>query len=125
MLHSLILFIDHELEDQTQVHQIEVHFQECPPCQQELEHEKSVVGKLKSLLSGSCNENAPDSLQEKLFEQTAALAQEMQSQFFGMGAPFATQVTTQFSRTEFSVDGFETRIEIETTEITHHFEIEE
>lgn len=122
VLHSLVLFIDHELEDQNQIQKIEIHFQECPPCMEQMEHEKSVISKLKSLLSGSCNEAAPDDLQEKIAQQTAALAQEMQSQFFGMGAPFSTQVTTQFSRTEFTVDGVETRIEIETTEITHHFE---
>jgi len=36
-----------------------------------------------------------------------------------------SQVFTQYSRTEFTIDGVETRIEIETTEITHHFESEE
>jgi mycothiol system anti-sigma-R factor len=122
VLHSLVLFIDRELEDQNEMQKIEIHFQECPPCMEQMEHEKSVISKLKSLLSGSCNESAPDALQEKIAQQTAALAQEMQSQFFGMGAPFSTQVTTQFSRTEVTVDGVETRIEIETTEITHHFE---
>ena len=125
VLHSLVLFIDHEIEDQQQVHKIEVHFQECPPCKEELTHEQTVMAKLKQLLSGSCNESAPSQLQEKIHAQTAALAQQMQTQFFGMPSPFSTQVTTQYSRHEFSVDGVETRIEIETTEITHTFEVEE
>lgn len=125
VLHSLVLFIDHEIEDQNQVHQIEVHFQECPPCQQELTQEQLVLEKLRSLLSESCAEEAPDSLHEKILNQTTHLAQQMQAQFFGMPSPFATQVVTQFSRTEFTVDGIETRIDIETTEITHHFEVEE
>jgi anti-sigma factor (TIGR02949 family) len=129
VLHSLVLFIDHEIEDQQQVHQIEVHFQECPPCQEELTHEQTVMAKLKQLLSGSCNEAAPSGLEEKIHAQTAALAQQMQAQFFGMptplATPFSTQVTTQYSRHEFIADGVETRIEIETTEITHHFEVEE
>jgi len=81
VLHSLVLFIDHEIEDQTEIQKIEIHFQECPPCMEQMEHEKSVISKLKSLLSGSCNEVAPDALQEKIAQQTAALAQEMQSQF--------------------------------------------
>ncbi len=125
VLHSLVLFIDHEIDDQTQVQQIEIHVQECPPCQKELEHEKNVLAQLKKLMAGSCNESAPDSLHEKILTQTGLLAQQMQAQFFGMPSPLSTQVTTQFSRTEFIVDGVETRIEIETTEITHHFEIEE
>jgi anti-sigma factor (TIGR02949 family) len=125
VLHSLVLFIDHEIEDQQQAHKIEVHFQECPPCNEELTHEQTVIAKLKKLLSGSCNEAAPSGLEEKIHAQTAALAQQMQAQFFGMPSPFSTQVTTQYSRHEFIADGFETRIEIETTEITQHFEVEE
>jgi mycothiol system anti-sigma-R factor len=125
VLHSLVLFIDHEIEDQQQVHKIEVHFQECPPCKEELTHEQLVLQNLKQLLSRSCNESAPEKLHEKISAQTGALAQEMQAQFFGIPAPFATQVTTQYSRHEFNVDGVETRIEIETTEITHHFEVDE
>lgn len=125
VLHSLVLYIDHELESPQQVQQIQVHFQECPPCNEELQHEQSVIGKLKQLLSTSCNESAPAQLQEKLLAQTGALAQEMQAQFFGMPTAFSTQVTTQFSRHEFTVDGVETRIEIETTEITHTYEVED
>jgi anti-sigma factor (TIGR02949 family) len=121
VLHSLILFIDHEIEDQQEAHKIEVHFQECPPCNEELTHEQKVLAQLKKLLSGSCNEAAPSGLEEKIHAQTEALAKQMQAQFFGMpspfSAPFSTQVTTQYSRHEF--------IEIETTEITHHFEVEE
>ena len=129
VLHSLILFIDHEIEDQQEAHKIEVHFQECPPCNEELTHEQKVLAQLKKLLSGSCNESAPSGLEEKIHAQTEALAKQMQAQFFGMpspfSAPFSTQVTTQYSRHEFIADGVETRIEIETTEITHHFEVEE
>ncbi|MEI6038905.1 MAG: hypothetical protein WCQ52_04400 [Actinomycetes bacterium] len=125
VLHSLVLFIDHEIQDQDQIQQIEIHFEECPPCNEELVHEKSVLGKLKSLLASSCCEEAPESLTEKIYVQTGQLAQEMQSQFFGMPSALSTHVVTQYSRTEFSVDGVETRIEIETTEITHHFEVDE
>jgi mycothiol system anti-sigma-R factor len=125
VLHSLILFIDDELEDQNQVHQIEIHIQECPPCNQELQHEQVVLSRLKELMTSSCNEKASDALHEKILSQTEELAQQMQAQFFGMPSVFASQVFTQYSRTEFTVDGIETRIEIETTEITHHFDSEE
>ena len=125
VLHSLVLFIDHELEDQNQIHQIEIHVQECPPCNKELQHEQNVLVKLKELMSKSCNETASAALQEKLLSQTDQLAQQMQAQFFGMPNVLTSQVFTQYSRTEFTIDGVETRSEIETTEITHHFESEE
>ena len=76
-------------------------------------------------MSKSCNETASAALQEKLLSQTDQLAQQMQAQFFGMPNVLTSQVFTQYSRTEFTIDGVETRIEIETTEITHHFESEE
>ena len=125
VLHSLVLYIDHEIEDQNEIAQIEVHFQECPPCQQELTHEQIILGRLKDLIGGACNERAPEALHEKIHTQTGVLAQQMQAQFFGMNSPLSTHVVTQFSRTEFTSDGVETRIEIETTEITHLFEVEE
>lgn len=125
VLHSLLLFIDHELEDQNQVHQIEIHIQECPPCNQEFEHEQHVLLKIKDLMAGSCSEKAPEALYEKILSQTDLLAQQMQAQFFAVQSPITSQVFTQYSRTEFTVDGIETRIEIETTEITHHFDSEE
>ena len=76
-------------------------------------------------MTNSCNEKASAALQEKLLAQTDQLAQQMQAQFFGMPNMLTSQVFTQYSRTEFTIDGVETRIEIETTEITHHFESEE
>jgi anti-sigma factor (TIGR02949 family) len=125
VLHSLLLFVDHELEDQNQVHQIEIHIQECPPCSQEFQHEQHVLLKIKDLMAGSCREQAPEALYEKILTQTDLLAQQMQAQFFAVQSPITSQVFTQYSRTEFTVDGIETRIEIETTEITHHFDSEE
>jgi mycothiol system anti-sigma-R factor len=125
VLHSLVLYIDHEILDQNEIQKIEIHFQQCPPCQQELTHEQIVLGRLKELIGDACNETAPDTLHEKILTQTDMLAQQMQAQFFGMNSSLSTHVVTQFSRTEFTSDGIETRIEIETTEITHHFEVEE
>ncbi|MEN9325463.1 MAG: hypothetical protein RL414_1217 [Actinomycetota bacterium] len=127
VLHALIAYVDHEVENPQEVQLLEIHIQECPPCAQELEHEQKVLQQLKARMSDCFCEEAPDALHERIALQTAELAQQMQSQFFGMGGmpgvtSFQTQVTTQYSRTEFTVDGIETRIEIETTEITHTFE---
>jgi hypothetical protein len=32
VLHAIVLYIDHEIEDNESVHAIELHIQECPPC---------------------------------------------------------------------------------------------
>lgn len=96
VLHSLVLFIDHEIEDAQQVHQIEVHFEECPPCLNELTHERFVLERLKEMLAQSCTEEAPEALHEKIEAQTAALALQMQAQL--LAAPISTQVTIQFTQ---------------------------
>ena len=127
VLHALVAFVDHEISDPRQVQLLEIHVQECPPCAQELEHEQTVLQTLKSRMSDCFCEEAPLQLHEKIAKQTADLASQMQAQFFGMGGMggipgLQTQVTTQYTRTELTVDGIETVIEVETTEITHTFE---
>jgi len=130
VLQSLLLFIDHELTDPTATTALTVHFQECPPCNEEMEHEQKVISTLKSLLARECNEPAPDDLAAKLAEQTAHLAATMASRsaagnIFGSLPGYipgaSTQITTTYSRTEVTIDG-ETHVEIETShEIRHEF----
>lgn len=120
VLHAIVLYIDHELEDQNQVQAIDLHIQECPPCREEMDHEAAILAKLRQRMSDCFCEEAPAALINNLFAQTAQLAQQMQAQFFGFPAAGPT-VTTQYSRTEFTVDGVTHSIEIESTEITHEF----
>ena len=119
VLHAIVLYIDQELEDQNQVQAIEVHVQECPPCRAEMEHEAAVLATLRKRMNDCFCEEAPQSLINNILAQNIQLAQQMQAQFFGF--PPAQQIVTQYSRTEFTVDGVTHSIEIESTEITHEF----
>jgi len=41
VLNAVDLLIDGEIEEASQVRAIEVHLQECPPCQSEMDHERA------------------------------------------------------------------------------------
>ena len=105
VMHALILFIDNEIHDATQVETFQSHFEECLQCLTEMEHERQVLARMKSLLSDECCEQAPEDLQIRIAQQTALLASQMFS---------PTQVITEYRRTETTING-ETHIEIETT----------
>jgi hypothetical protein len=120
----IVLFIDHEISDAHQLNIVEVHFGECPPCKVEMERESKALQIMRNLLSRSCNEVAPDSLHERLVEQTRLLHQELaanaESAYFQKNA---TQTTiTETTYTEISIDG-QTQIEI-THEIRREFPLE-
>ena len=105
VMHALILFIDNEMQDEIQVQTFQGHFEECPQCLTEMEHERQVLTRMKALLSDECCEQAPDDLQSRIAKQTALLAAQMFS---------PTQIITEYRRTETTFNG-ETHIEIETT----------
>lgn len=114
---AILLSIDHELNDPTLEVALVEHCAECPPCDGTLVTHRENVALLKSLLSGACQEVAPDSLHSQLLAQTQALAAQMQAQhFLGSQLGGFTQVYSQrFTQTTISVDG-ETTIEISHTE---------
>ena len=60
-LENLYLFIDQEI-DTASCAEIQTHIDECTPCLSEFELERVV----KSLVSRSCSEVAPDVLREKV-----------------------------------------------------------
>lgn len=105
VLHALVLFIDNEIEDKNEIQTFESHLAQCPPCLKEMEHERAVLNRMKSLLSNECCEPAPEELHERIAKQTALLASQMFS---------PTQIITEYRRTETTING-ETLIEIETT----------
>ena len=108
----LFLFIDNEIEDQSEKQAIEIHIQECPPCRVELEYESQVLSKLKNLLSQECQEPAPDELNERIRQQTAEMAAAMTGGAFIENWQIShTQITT----TIVDENGIETTIEIEST----------
>ena len=114
VLTALILFIDNEISDAAQARSLEVHFQECQPCCQEMEHERQVLATMRTLLNNECREEAPQELNERIAAQTALLAAQM-----GSGGQFVTeyrhtQTTTVYNDGVSEVRIEETHIEIET-----------
>jgi mycothiol system anti-sigma-R factor len=61
VLQRMFFFIDNELED-ADCGEIEQHLEECGPCLQKYDLERTV----KSLVARSCSEHAPESLREKV-----------------------------------------------------------
>jgi anti-sigma factor RsiW len=112
-LHDLLLYIDNELADLNERLALENHLATCQPCHSEMEHEKAVVLHLKQALSKECQESAPSELNNRIAEQTAALAAQMNA----MSGP---QIITEIRTTETTIIG-DTVIEIETHEIRRDF----
>ena len=117
VLPNIILYIDHEIFDNNQLNAVEIHFGECLPCKQEMEREYAALTMMRNLLTRSCVEEAPQSLRERLIEQTQLLHQQMEEQ-----ASFTRTTFTQTTYTEITIDG-ETQIEI-TREIRREFPLD-
>jgi mycothiol system anti-sigma-R factor len=69
VLHSVLLFVDGEISDTSEIATIEVHLQQCPACPAELEHELTVRALMQSVLLRSCNESAPQDLHDQIHQQ--------------------------------------------------------
>jgi mycothiol system anti-sigma-R factor len=118
VMQAFVLLIDNEITEPSMATAIQTHFQVCPPCEAEFEHERHIVGMMKNLLANECCEEAPQELIDRLAAQTAFLAAQMAGE---ANVAMATQFITSYSRTEITIDG-ETTIEIETShEIRHEF----
>lgn len=105
---SLLLFIDNEIDDSATFNEIAFHLQECDDCRNQLETERRALNLIRTLLSRSCCETAPSTLQERIAHQLHALQLEE------MAGYTQTEIITQYRRTEITIDG-ETQIEIETS----------
>lgn len=112
ILHALVLFIDHEIHDQSQVHAVEIHLQECAPCAETEMQERHSISLLQALLGRSCIEPAPEELHDRILAQTQELANQM-SVTFQSSVSGPIQIFSEYTRTEITVDGV-TQI-IETT----------
>lgn len=91
VLNSVALLIDGEIEETTQIHNFEIHFEECPPCRVEMEHERRMHQLLHEILSRSCAEKAPQELHDQIALQIAAMSNDGQDFF------------AEFRRTEISI----------------------
>jgi hypothetical protein len=113
VLSSVIFIIEGELEQLPQRSAIEAHINACLPCTAEIAHERAMHDLLQATLRRTCNESAPEDLHESIHRQ-------LRAQISG-----ATEVVTQFSMTEISIEidefgNIEHReIQIEQTHIQH------
>jgi mycothiol system anti-sigma-R factor len=107
ILQTLVLYIDHELPSEQEYQVYQFHFEQCPPCNEVMVHESTILAMMQNLLRSTCNEEAPEDLQRRIKEQTDALAGQSQVQFFSSSTTI----------TNFTFDGT-TSIQV-TQEITH------
>jgi len=66
VLHAIVLYIDHEIEDNESVHAIELQIQECQPCAARTAQEEILNQQLKALLNRSCREEASEQLRRNV-----------------------------------------------------------
>ena len=120
VLASVVFIIEGELQEIPQAEAISSHLVTCGPCAAEIEHERAMHSLLQDVLKRTCDEQAPDDLHESIHNQ-------LRAQMAGAGT---TEVVTQFSMTEISIEIDEfgnvehREIQIEQTHIQHFIDDE-
>ena len=115
VLASVVFIIEGELQEIPQAEAISSHLVTCGPCAAEIEHERAMHSLLQDVLKRTCDEQAPDDLHQSIHNQ-------LRAQMAGAGT---TEVVTQFSMTEISIEIDEfgnvehREIQIEQTHIQH------
>jgi mycothiol system anti-sigma-R factor len=121
VLASVVFIIEGELQEIPQADAIQSHITTCAACTAEIEHERLMQQMLQDVLKRSCDEQAPEDLHQSIHRQ-------LRAQMAGAGA---TEVVTQFSMTEISIEIDEfgnvehREIQIEQTHIQHFIDDED
>jgi hypothetical protein len=121
VLSSVVFIIEGELEQIPQAEAINSHLSICAACNAEIEHERLMHQLLQDVLRRSCDEQAPDELHESIHQQIRAQ----------MAGQATTEIVTQFSMTEISIEIDEfgnvehREIQIEQTHIQHFIDDED
>jgi len=92
VLNSFVLLIEGNIQE-PQINMIEVHIAACPACEAELAHEQAMHSLMQEALRRSCDEKAPADLHDAIYRQ-----------IHGQMAGAFTEVVTQFSMTEISIE---------------------
>ena len=92
ILNSFVLLIEGNIQDR-QLQTIEIHVAQCTACEAELAHERHMRSLMQEALRRTCNEEAPQDLHDAIFNQ-----------IHGQMAGAFTEVVTQFSMTEISIE---------------------
>ena len=120
VLASVVFIIEGELQEIPQAEAISSHLVTCGPCAAEIEHERAMHSLLQEVLKRTCDEQAPEDLHQSIHNQ-------LRAQMAGAGT---TEVVTQFSMTEISIEIDEfgnvehREIQIEQTHIQHFIDDE-
>lgn len=93
ILNSFILLLEGDT-DVPMVHSIEIHLSGCPDCSAELVHERQMHSLIQEVLRRTCCEIAPDELHDSIYQQ-------IHTQMTGV---FTTEVLTEFTMTEISIE---------------------
>ncbi|MEY3714714.1 MAG: hypothetical protein RJB59_517, partial [Actinomycetota bacterium] len=96
---SLVLFIDNEIEDSAVFNQMAFHLQDCASCRSQLEIERQALNLVRELLTRSCCETAPTTLQEQIAHELHRLQLEQMAGFT------QTEIIRSYRRTEITIDG--------------------
>ena len=94
VLASVVFIVEGELQEIPQADAIQSHIITCAACSAEIEHERLMHQMLQDVLKRSCDEQAPEELHQSIHNQ-------LRAQMAGAGA---TEVVTQFSMTEISIE---------------------
>lgn len=92
VLNSFVLIVEGNIQA-PQLNLIELHIAQCPDCKSELAHEQVMRSLMQDTLRRCCNEEAPEDLHNAIFSQ-------IHSQMAGT----FTEVITQYSMTEISIE---------------------
>jgi len=93
ILNSLVLLLEGDTDGPI-VQNIEIHLLNCPNCAAELAHERKMHSLIQEVLQRTCCETAPNELHDSIYQQ-------IHSQ---MAGSFMTEVTTEFTMTEISIE---------------------
>jgi hypothetical protein len=95
VLSSVVFIIEGVAEEASNSQAIASHLNSCPACQAEVEHEQAMHMLLQDVLRRSCDEKAPEDLHRSIHEELLRQA---------TGGSGITEVVTQFSMTEISIE---------------------
>jgi hypothetical protein len=121
VLSSVIFIVEGELQEVPQAQAINSHLSTCTACAAEVAHEQLMHQMLQDVLKRTCDEQAPEDLHQSIHSQLRAQ----------MAGQATTEVVTQFSMTEISIEIDEfgnvehREIQIEQTHIQHFIDDED
>ena len=122
VLSSVVFIVEGAIEQAGNPHAITSHLNSCLPCKSEVAHEQAMHTLLQDVLRRSCDEKAPEDLHRSIHEELLKQAQ---------GSAAITEVVTQFSMTEISIEIDEfgnvehREIQIEQTHVQHFIDDKE